>query len=553
MRSFPSRPVHGSWRVLALAASMALVAAACGGGGGKKAVSAPTGTQAPSEGTPKPGGKVIMATEAEIDGFDPTKNRWDVTGTQYASTVYDPLVVVGKDCQPHPYLAEALDHNADYTQWTIKLRSGITYHNGDPLTADDVVFDLTAAKNAPLTGKAYDPIDTISKVDNLSVLVKMKEPWVPFPFYLSTQVGFIANPKTIKDGTAQRHPVGTGPFVFQEWVPNNHFIATKNPNYWQKGLPYLDSVEYRPIVETTSRESSLVSGTIDMLHTTDTQMIADLRKNSSVKTVDDSKFPGEQEEGFTMLNAGKPPFDNPIARQAVAAATDTTRYSQVINNGLLPLSDGPFGNVGSSYHAATGYQSFDLNKAKQLVQQYQQQAGKSLAFELASTPSSRALQGAQLVQDMWQQAGMKVTIKQIEQSQYILQALLGNYQAIGWRQFGEPDPDMDFVWWSSTTALAQGQLALNFSRNKDPQVDADLATGRHNPDPAARKAAYEDLAKRFSADNQFIWFDETVWQIAFKPNIHGVVGWKLPDGAAGADLELSITPGAFMMNHVWVG
>jgi ABC-type transport system substrate-binding protein len=155
---------------------------------------------------------------------------------------------------------------------------------------------------------------------------------------------------------------------------------------------------------------------------------------------------------------------------------------------------------------------------------------------------------------MWKQAGLNVSIKQVEQSQFILNALQGSYQAYGWRQFGEPDPDADFIWWSSTTALPEGQLALNFSRNKDPQIDADLQKGRTSPNDADRVAAYQDIARRLAVDVPFIWTNEVVWQIAMKPNVHGVTTWTLPDGSPGVDHTLGIpSGGAFIMTHVWMG
>ena len=140
-----------------------------------------------------------------------------------------------------------------------------------------------------------------------------------------------------------------------------------------------------------------------------------------------------------------------------------------------------------------------------------------------------------LLQDMWKQAGITVTIKQVEQSQFINLALLGKYQAYLWRQFGEPDPDADVVWWSSRTAAPIGSLSLNFARNKDPQIDADLEKGRTSSNEADRVAAYQDIAKQFAKDVPYVWLDETLWQVASKKNVHGILDWTLPDGSPGVD------------------
>ncbi|MFI5041044.1 MAG: ABC transporter substrate-binding protein [Acidimicrobiales bacterium] len=532
-----------------------LVATACSSSGGKGngsgASSASTTT--PAALTPKPGGKVVMGVEAEIDGFLPTANRFDVTGLTYATTVFDPLATYGSDNKVHPYLAESITPNADYTVWTIKLRPNITFSNGDPLTNADVVADLQAHQKSSLTGPAITNIQSVAPgPDNLTVIVTTKTPWVPFPVYLTGQVGMVFSPKMLTDPQGSQHPIGTGPFILKEWVPGNHFIATKNPNYWQKGLPYLDSVEYRPIVESTSRDSSLAAGTVDVIHSSDPQTTVDLKGNNSVNMITDAGAVGEVEEVFIMLNTGKAPLDDVTLRQALAYATDRKKVVATIDFGLEADSNGPFGNPGSAFHGPTGYPDFDLAKAKALVAQYEQKHGVTSVptFELGTTNSGRNLQEVSLLQQMWADAGIKVTIKQVEQSQFILYALQGNYNAYLWRQFGEPDPDGDYVWWSSATAAPEGALSLNFARNKNPKIDADLQTGRTSADTATRKAAYQDIATQFGTDVPYVWLNEALWQIAAKKSVHGILDWTLPDGSKGVDHTIG---GFFLMSHVWQG
>ena len=536
--------------VLALAA---IVATACGGGGGKSSGSGTStgGTSSPPTSlTPKSGGKLVVGLEAESDGFDPTKNRWAISAYEEASTVMDPLTALGNDGKIHPYLAEAVTPNADYTVWTIKLRPNIKFSDGDPLTADAVVTDLQAQQKSALTGSAIQNIDTISKVDDLTLTVKCKTPWVPFPGYLAGQIGYIFSPKMLNDPTGSQKPIGTGPFVLKEWVPGNHFIVTKNPNYWQKGLPYLDSVEFRPILETQSRDNSLTAGTIDAMQSSDPQVSVDLKGNSSVNLVSDIENPGRNEINFVQLNTAQAPLDDVTLRTALAYATDRKRYNDVIDFGIPHDATGPYSHK-SDWAGDTGYPSFDLAKAKDLVKQYSaKHGGAAPTFELGTTNSGRNLQAASLIQDMWKQAGINVTIKQVEQSQFILLALTGKYSAYLWRQFGESDPDYDVVWWSSQTAAPIGSLSLNFARNKDPQIDADLKTGRQSADPAARKTAYQDIGKQFAKDVPYLWLNETVWQVGTKKNVHNLGGWTLPDGS-----QAPVNPrsGFFMVSQLWQG
>ncbi len=542
-------------RVCALLAACAVIVAACGSSS-KKPTSA--ATTVPISGaattttvlTPKPGGNLVVGTEAEIDGFDPTKNRWDNNGYLYAETVYDPLAVIGADSKPHPYLAQSITPNADYTTWTITLRPGVVFSNGDPLTAADVVFDLNGIKNAPLTGSAFDPVSSIVQTGTLSLDVHMHEPWVPFPYYLAGQPGFIASPKTEKDPNGSRNPIGTGPFIFKEWTPGNHFLAVKNPHYWRPGLPYLDSIEFRPIIEEQSRINSLQSGTIGLMITSDAQSEQTLRGLKSVINVDDSKGNNERASSMVMLNTAKAPLNDPIVRQALAYATDRKRFIETVGEPFIPEADSPFG-PGSTYHVDNpGYPDYDLTKAKQLVSQWSAaNGGKKLTFQLGTTNTAKTLADAQLIQDMWSQAGITVNIVQVEQSSYILNALQGNYSAYLWEQFGDQDPDADFVWWSTQTAKPIGQYSLNFSRNSDPQLDSDLETARHSADQATRVAAYQDVAKRFAVDLPYIWLSGIISDASSTTNVHGIDTSTLPDGTPGFDRG----PTGLQPWHLWVG
>jgi peptide/nickel transport system substrate-binding protein len=537
-------------------AVLAVLAAACGSS--KNHTTSQT-TAPPSGGnttttqalTPKPGGNITMGVEAEIDGFDPTKNRFDITGHLYATTIYDPLTQIGKDGKAHPYLAESITPDSTYTTWTIKLRSGVQFSNGDPLTAAVVVTDLKAQVASALTGFALSNVASISPgTDNLTVVVKTKTPWTVFPLYMSGQLGYIYDPASTD---TVKKPIGTGPFILKEWVPGDHMTATKNPNYWQKGLPYLDSVTFKPILDQTARKNSLLSGTVDMIHTDYTQSIIDLRKEKSVKIIDTSAFNARKELDFYMINTVKAPFDDANLRKALAMATDRQALNNTFGNGILKDATGPY-SQGTPWYVSSGYPNFDPNGAKQLVQQWKAaHNGATPTFTLDVTNTALSLQIAQFVQDMWQQVGFKLDIKQTEQSQYILTALQGNYQVIGWRQFGEVDPDADVVWWSSANALPIGQLALNFARNKDDQIDKDLATGRTGTDEAIRTAAYQDIAKRFAIDVPYIWTDESLWSIAYKPTVQGILDWTMPDGSAGADnLTVGGLGGGTIFVHVWL-
>ncbi len=509
--------------------------AACGGGGSSSSTSSSAGT---SSAPPKPGGQLVVGLDSEFSGFDPTQGRWDSSGVMRGRTVYDPLAAIAADGSSQPYLAQSITPNSDYTKWTIVMRPNITFHNGTPLDANAVKVNLDALRSSGLAGPAYVQIASVDVTDPMTVVVSMKAPWVPFLASLDGlyQGGYIAEPSTLQNGTANTKPIGTGPFVFQEWIPNDHFTATKNPHYWRQGMPYLDSIVYRPIPDPQSRENSLKSGTVDIINSNDLQNYVDLTSNSSFVTITDLKSQLEPNMTFFQINTTAPPVDDVRVRQALAYATDRRQYINVIDQGVPTESTGPFVS-GSPYYASTGYPNFDLSKAQSLVKQYQaDHGGQAPAFTVGVTNTPKDLERGQLMQAMWNKAGMQVQISQTEASQFILNALLGKYQVVSWGQYAAADPDLNYVWWTSANAAANGSLALNFARNKDPQIDQNLTIGRTSTDQAARATAYQNVAKRFAQDVPYLWLDREVWIYSAKPSVMNFAGGTMPNGTKAIPL-----------------
>ena len=155
--------------------------------------------------------------------------------------------------------------------------------------------------------------------------ITFKAPWVPFPYYLAGgiggQIAYVAAPSMLANPNGTTHPVGTGPFVFKEWVPNDHFTATANPNYWRKGMPYLSQITYKPIPDEEARAEALKSGTIDLMITDTPQIITQFRGNKSYSYIDDSTHvAGEPDMNCVQLNCLAKPFNNANVRRAAAMA-----------------------------------------------------------------------------------------------------------------------------------------------------------------------------------------------------------------------------------------
>jgi peptide/nickel transport system substrate-binding protein len=284
-----------------------------------------TGASSPSNGVshavPRKGGSLTFGVSGEETGFSPTTARFDGIGVMYARTVFDPLCIISNTGSVVPYLAESVVPNADHTEWTVTLRPGVVFHDGSPCDGAALLKNFEAALDSILLGLTLKPtVIGFNQVGPRTVVVHMATPWVSFPYYLAGSVGgqvaYVVAPAMLdapNGGTD--NPIGTGPFRFKEWNPNVNFTATRNERYWRPGLPYLDSITFKPIIEPQALYESIESGSVDILATSTPQLIVQLRHNSRWSYADDStQTIGEPNINCLMLNLEREPFSDPEVR-----------------------------------------------------------------------------------------------------------------------------------------------------------------------------------------------------------------------------------------------
>ena len=497
---------------------------------------------------PKRGGSLTMGIDTEESGFDPTTARWDEGGFLYGRAVFDPIAVVNAAGQVEPYLAESITSNADYTAFTITLRPGIVFHDGTPLDANALHLNLEKAASSIVTGPAFATnINGSSVTGPLAVTITMKNPWAPFPYYLAqAQTGYVAAPSMLNNPNGTSHPIGTGPFVFQDWVPNSHMTATANPHYWRKGYPYLQSLTYKPIIDPNARVDALETGEVDMIHTNSPGSLEQFRGNKKWAYYDNSgQVVGQPTVQCIMLNTAAPPFDNHTLRVAMAKCINRAQYVQVIDKGVDAPMNGLF-LPGSEYYTKTAYPAHDPAGAAKLVKQVQQQTGKPVSFTLNSTSNSDTLRAAQFVQQAFQQSGMQVNINILAQATLINDALAGTYQATLWRQFGAVDPDLNYVWW--TPQLASGPIALNMARNVDQRIQQALLSGRITTNHAARVKAYQQVNQYLAEDIPYLWFARDTWAVIANPKVQNFANPTTLQGSK----SIAFDEGVLWPTQIWV-
>jgi peptide/nickel transport system substrate-binding protein len=515
-------------------------------------------TEAP-EVKPVPGGKLIIAGEAEVGSpWTPEKMQCDSYCQMRARAFFEPLVAVGDDLETYPYLAESVEPNEDYTIWTVKLREGITFHDGLPLNADAAIKSLKVAGQGLLISAAYKDLAKdangellIEKVDDLTFTIKtglngdpnQPLPWPGFDVYLVGQGSFMASPAWIDaykaDPNVEAQPVGTGPFVFASYTPGDKLVVTKNPNYWQTDadgvqLPYLDEIEFRVIQDAQARQQALEAGDVDMLATSDGNVIAEFRDQAEeFPMVEQSEY---TETDYTMLRLNKPgPLQDQRIRCAIDAAIDDEGLIDVIGGGILTPANGPFSPGQDGFLEDNGNPGYDPELAQQLVDEYVAEGNDPPSFLYSTVASTNALAEAQFKQEAWRAVGMNVEVVQIEQSKLITNALFGDpaFDAFGWRNHAGRFVDTQYFWWHSSSALPDGQIALNFGRLQDPVIDGLLEQQRTEVDEDARVQIAQDINRAF-AEQCWISPDSwTIWGIPHKTSIQGIGLSPIPDAPEG--------------------
>ena len=537
--------------VLAGAAGGALAACGSSPGGSSTTTASAGGKAGVGTGTPVKGGSLTVGLVAEIDGFYPPNNHWDTNGYNYANALYDPLCAIAADGTIEPYLCKSITPNSTFDTWTMTLRPNIMFTDGSALTSSVVMSNYNELKASLLTGQALTQVVSVSAPDSMTFVYNLEAPNPGFAAGLTTQVGYIVGQAMIDSAKANPNtpptPVGTGPFVFQSWQPNDHFTATRNPNYWRSGLPHLDQITFRPIPDTIQRESTLKTGGVDMIQSTDPDTINRFKGQSGYQLVDSvNGVLGEPTVAFIMLNTVVAPTNDLSIRQALAMGLDQATVQKIFGGGLAKPANGLF-FPGSPYYSDPGYPAYNPAAAKKLVARYAAQHGQP-KLTLVTITDPRLGQVVQIIQQMWNQIGFDVTISQIEQANLINDFIAGQFQAATSYQFGAIDPDLNYVWWSTTTAKPVGQIALNFPRNQNPVIEQNMLTGRHTTSAATRATAYQTVNAQLAKDLPYLWLEQYIFSEVATGHVQNFANPTLPSGSA----QYPYDEGIFVPTQIWL-
>jgi peptide/nickel transport system substrate-binding protein len=516
---------------------------------------------------PVPGGTLRYGLEADVDGINPTASALSAPGLMMSNAVFDTLAATRPDGSWVPFLAESFTPNDDFSVWTMKLREGVTFHDGEPLNSAAILVNFESQSANPLVGVAVTPFfpetDGVTVVDDLTVQYNLLDSDAFFPVKVASQLGMIASPAwlgaALADPTLNQEPVGTGPFAFDSRSQDSVTRFVRNDSWWN-GEVYLDAVEFYPVTDSDNRVDLLFGGELDALQTTSPASVLDLQADANVQNV----ISDAGEESFAMINSTVPPFDDIRAREALAWATPRQNYIDLIGLGSSRGADQAFIPESPYYNPDVKQQADDPARAVELAAEYCAERGTDINTVLAgptctdgkiniqlqwSGPSVEQERIAELLTEGWS-AAFNVTRDDLFQQAHIQETAFGQYNVVTWRQFGAEDPSADNVWLlCRTIKVPPLGISLNWPQFCDEERDALLLDAQATTDAAERVALYQQVVEKINQDFLYIFFIHTTWANSYAEDVRGICDRTSPEGEPLA----CTTNGRAWFSTVWFG
>jgi ABC-type transport system substrate-binding protein len=495
--------------------------------------SAPTAVSggATPQSTAETGGTVADVDFTVVDGPEPNSLDPCVgTAYQYAvNAIFNRLVVWNAQMNVEPSLATAWSVSDDHKSWTFKLRENVKFHDGTPFNSAAVKATIDHILNPDTKSNRRANFTLIKEVqtpDDLTA-VFVTDPVTPdFPFLMADGSANIISPTALEKLGATafgRQPVGTGPFKFQEWVPNDHISATINDDYWGP-KPLVKRFVYKPVPDAATRVIVLKAGQADIVFGLPAADVPGLRKETNIKVIDSPSITITE----MQLKQTKPPFSDKRVRQAVNIAVDKDAIIKSVMGGFarpLLTPDCP-GLWGAFEFDPLPY---DPDKAKQLLAD----AGYANGFDVTISYTSGRWPGddqvVQAVQGYWSQVGIKATIKKGDQATFI--ADLTKDPAENPLLVVMPQRTSyysDYQLYRLYQSEAANANAAQRSGYNNPEVDKLLAAERNEFDPEKRLPIFKEVQQLIWDDTPFLYLFNSVNLYGQATNVSGFT--VLPSG-----------------------
>lgn len=488
--------------VLVIAFSVAL----SGCSGDKKSNS--SGNQSnDSSGEPTYGGSVVVGIQQDIDSLDPHKAT--AAGTkEILFNIFEGLVKPDENGGLIKAVASDYSMSEDGRVYTFTLRDGIKFHNGNTVTAEDVKYSLERASglldgNVLIT--ALKKISSVDIVDSRTVKVELASADTEMIYSFTAAI----IPKPSDGADISSNPIGTGPFKFVSYTPQESIVVAKNEDYWQDGLPYLDEVKFKIIAGADTALLELKGGSVDMYpYLTDSQA-------TELQDTYDIEYAISDVAQALFLNNAAAPFDNVKVRQAVACALNKDEINQfvaggksaVINSAMIPT-------MKDYYVDTTSYNSYNADRARQLLAE----AGYPDGFDMTITVPSNYpfhMETAQVVAEQLKAVGINAKIDGVDWSTWLSEVYSKkNYQSTICALTADLAP-------SSLLVRFTSDYPNNFVNFSDEEYDRLYAEAEAATDTEVKKEKYRQLQQLFADKEGSVFIQAAVLLIAKNKQLAG--------------------------------
>lgn len=479
--------------MLLVCAMAAGTIAGCGGsagsgsGGGK---AAGAGTEAVSaDGQESRKDTVKIAVYSDFAGFDPYNSGMDLDKVVY-SNIFDCLLR-HYNGNYEKVLCTDYSISDDGTEYTFNLLDGVKFHNGETLSANDVVFSMMRAKESSEMSNFTKNIVKVEAVDNLTVKIILDQPYVPFLTAVASTV-CIMNEKAVQDAgdNIRQKPVGTGPYKFKQWDSGSQVILERFDDYHDK-QPQIREANFVVLTNPETALTALQTGEIDVTYTIPPIAVKELQESQD-QVLDLNPTMGS---GYIVMNVEAPFLSDPNFRMALAYATNRDHIVEVGMDGVAKVSTLLWDERTAGYSGKYSTPEFNLDRAKEYLAKTNYK-GEEIPFVVGYENYKKI---GVVYQEELKQIGVNISVEQLEANTWVSDMKSGHFAMSTIVQ--TMDPDVDF--WS--TVFMSGAIGgYNFSRLNDPAVDKAFEDGSICQDPEERKDIYSVIEKKLYEDTIII-------------------------------------------------
>ena len=467
--------------------------------------------------------RVGLAEDPDV--LDPSLARSFVGRVVFAA-LCDKLFDIDEKLAIVPQLATGYEWSADSKALTLKLRPGVTFHDGEKFDAAAVKFNLERHKTMPGSNRRGElaPVSSVEVIDAATVKLNLSAPFSPLLAQLADRAGIMVSPKAALAAGEKfgLKPVCSGPFKFVERVAQDRILFERFGAYWNKDAVHFDKVIYTPIPDATVRLANLKSGQLDFA---ERLAPSDMEKLQSDKKLKISRITEIGYQGIT-INIGKSELaqKNPLGRSALVReafelSLDRQGLAQVVMDNEATVGNQWVPPTNSYYAKNMPMPKRDIARAKALLKE----AGVPRpSFTLVTPTTSDAQRLALVVQAMSREAGFDVKIQAAEFATSLNMADKGEFEAYVLAWSGRADPDGNLF------SFYGCKQPLNYAGYCDAETESLLNQSRAQRDPALRKKLFEQIAARVMKERAIIYVYHRNWLWAYSNKLAGVR--NIPDG-----------------------